>query len=73
MTDFTGAYIDETVVGQIIAPMLTDPQVVGWMGTIETGLAIASAMLTALKRKLRPAEICAKRPKSAEITVAILG
>src|ERR1043166_814259 len=35
--------------------------------------ACASAMLTALKRKLLPAEICAKRPKSAEMTVAILG
>src|SRR2546422_2167569 len=39
------AYIDETVVGQLIAPMLTDPQIVGWMGTIETGLAVSSAML----------------------------
>src|SRR5436190_11400208 len=35
--------------------------------------ACASAMVTALKRKARPADICAKRPKSAEITVAILG
>jgi nitroreductase len=46
------AYIDETVVGQIIAPMLSDPQVVGWMGTIETGLAISSAMLTAVDEGL---------------------
>src|SRR6185312_2243058 len=35
--------------------------------------AWASAMLTARKRKARPAGICANRPKSAEITVAILG
>src|SRR6266849_5060729 len=33
----------------------------------------ASAMLTALKRKPRPAGICANRPRSPEITVAILG
>ena len=35
--------------------------------------AWASAMATALKRKARPAGICANRPKSAEMTVAILG
>jgi nitroreductase len=46
------AYIDDTVVGQIITPMLSDPQVVGWMGTIETGLAISSAMLTAVDEGL---------------------
>jgi len=46
------AYIDETVVGQIIAPMLSDPAVVGWMGTIETGLAISSAMLAAVDEGL---------------------
>jgi nitroreductase len=46
------AYIDETVVGQIIAPMLSDPQVVGWMGTIETGLAVSSAMLAAVDEGL---------------------
>ena len=36
-------------------------------------LLAASAMLTALKRKPRPAEVWAKRPNSAEITVAIFG
>jgi nitroreductase len=46
------AYIDETVVGQIIAPMLSDPAVVGWMGTIETGLAISSAMLACVDEGL---------------------
>jgi nitroreductase len=46
------AYIDETVVGQIIAPMLSDPQVAGWMGTIETGLAVSSAMLAAVDEGL---------------------
>ncbi len=46
------AYIDETVVGQLVGPMLSDPQIVGWMGTIETGLAISSAMLTAVDEGL---------------------
>jgi nitroreductase len=46
------AYVDEVVVGQIIAPMLTDPQIVGWMGTMETGLAVANAMLTAVDEGL---------------------
>jgi nitroreductase len=46
------AYIDETVVGQIIAPMLSDQAIVGWMGTIETGLAINQAMLAAVDEGL---------------------
>ena len=46
------AYIDETVVGQIISPMLSDMAIVGWMGTIETGLAICQAMLAAGQRVL---------------------
>jgi nitroreductase len=46
------AYIDDTVVGQLITPMLSDAQIVGWMGTIETGLAISSAMLTAVDEGL---------------------
>jgi len=46
------AYIDETVVGQIISPMLSDQAIVGWMGTIETGLAISSAMLAAVDEGL---------------------
>ena len=46
------AYIDETVVGQIISPMLSDMAIVGWMGTIETGLAISSAMLAAVDQGL---------------------
>jgi nitroreductase len=49
---WSDAYVDENVVGQIIAPMLSDPAVVGWMGTIETGLAISSAMLTAVDEGL---------------------
>jgi nitroreductase len=46
------AYIDETVVGQIITPMLSDAQIVGWMGTLETGLAVSSAMLAAVDEGL---------------------
>jgi nitroreductase len=46
------AYIDDTVVGQLITPMLSDAQIVGWMGTVETGLAISSAMLTAVDEGL---------------------
>jgi nitroreductase len=46
------AYIDETVVGQIISPMLSDMAIVGWMGTIETGLAISQAMLAAVDQGL---------------------
>jgi len=46
------AYIDETVVGQLVGPMLKDPQIVGWMGTIETGLAIAAAMLAGVDEGL---------------------
>ena len=42
------AYIDETVVGQLISPMLQDPAIVGWMATVETGLAINQAMLAAV-------------------------
>ena len=49
---WSDAYVDENVVGQIIAPMLSDPQVVGWMGTIETGLAINQAMLAAVDEGL---------------------
>ena len=49
---WSDAYVDENVVGQIITPMLSDPAVVGWMGTIETGLAIASAMLTCVDEGL---------------------
>ena len=32
--------------------MLSDAQIVGWMGTVETGLAISSAMLTAVDEGL---------------------
>lgn len=46
------AYVDETVVGNTITPMLKDAQVVGWMGTIETGLAISSAMLAGVDEGL---------------------
>lgn len=46
------AYVDETVVGQLITPMLKDAQIVGWMGTIETGLAVCQAMLTAVDEGL---------------------
>src|SRR5581483_3111086 len=46
------AYIDETVIGQIISPMLSDMAIVGWMGTIETGLAISQAMLAAVDQGL---------------------
>jgi nitroreductase len=46
------AYIDETVVGQLVGPMLQDPAVVGWMATVETGLAINQAMLTAVDEGL---------------------
>jgi len=49
---WSDAYVDENVVGQIITPMLSDPQVVGWMGTIETGLAICQAMLAAVDEGL---------------------
>ncbi|HYH48842.1 MAG TPA: nitroreductase family protein [Acidimicrobiia bacterium] len=49
---WSDAYVDENVVGQIISPMLSDPQVVGWMGTIETGLAINQAMLAAVDEGL---------------------
>jgi nitroreductase len=49
---WSDAYVDENVVGQIITPMLSDPQVVGWMGTIETGLALNQAMLTAVDEGL---------------------
>lgn len=49
---WSDAYVDENVVGQIISPMLGDPQVVGWMGTIETGLALNQAMLTAVDEGL---------------------
>ena len=49
---WSDAYVDENVVGQIITPMLSDPQVVGWMGTIETGLAINQAMLAAVDEGL---------------------
>jgi nitroreductase len=46
------AYIDETVVGQLITPMLSDPAIVGWMATVETGLAINQAMLAAVDQGL---------------------
>lgn len=46
------AYIDETVVGQLVGPMLQDPAVVGWMATVETGLAINQAMLAAVDEGL---------------------
>ncbi len=49
---WSDAYVDENVVGQIIAPMLSDQQVVGWMGTIETGLALNQAMLAAVDEGL---------------------
>lgn len=49
---WSDAYVDENVVGQIITPMLSDPQVVGWMGTIETGLALNQAMLAAVDEGL---------------------
>ena len=46
------AYIDETVVGQLVGPMLQDPAIVGWMATVETGLAINQAMLAAVDQGL---------------------
>jgi nitroreductase len=49
---WSDAYVDENVVGQLIAPMLSDAQVVGWMGTLETGLAISQAMLAAVDEGL---------------------
>lgn len=49
---WSDAYVDENVVGQIITPMLSDQAVVGWMGTIETGLAINQAMLAAVDEGL---------------------
>ena len=49
---WSDAYVDENVVGQIISPMLGDPAVVGWMGTIETGLALNQAMLAAVDEGL---------------------
>lgn len=49
---WSDAYVDENVVGQIITPMLSDQQVVGWMGTIETGLALNQAMLAAVDEGL---------------------
>jgi nitroreductase len=49
---WSDAYVDDVVVGQIIKPMLSDMQVVAWMGTIETGLAISSAMLAAVDEGL---------------------
>lgn len=49
---WSDAYVDEVVVGTVIKPLLSDPAVVGWMGTIETGLAISSAMLAAVDEGL---------------------
>ena len=49
---WSDAYVDENVVGQIITPMLSDQAVVGWMGTIETGLALNQAMLAAVDEGL---------------------
>ena len=46
------AYVDENVVGQIITPMLSDQTVVGWMGTLETGIALNQAILAALEEFL---------------------
>src|SRR2546423_3073088 len=46
------AYVDEVVYGQVLHPILSDPQLLGWMCTVECGLAINQAMLAGVDEGL---------------------
>jgi nitroreductase len=46
------AYVDDVVYAQVLRPLLSDPQLAGWMCTVETGLAICQGMLAAVDEGL---------------------
>ena len=46
------AYVDEVVYAQVLRPLLSDPQVAGWMCTVESGLAINQALLAGVDEGL---------------------
>jgi nitroreductase len=46
------AYVDEVVYGQVLTPILSDPQIKAWMCSVECGLAINQAMLAGVDEGL---------------------
>src|SRR2546421_2504699 len=46
------AYVDEVVYAQVLRPLLSAPELAGWMCTVECGLAINQAMLAGVDEGL---------------------
>lgn len=49
---WSDAYVDEVVYTQVLTPILSNPELAGWMCTVECGLAINQAMLAGVDEGL---------------------
>lgn len=61
------AYVDEVVHAQVLRPLLSDPQLAGWMCTVECGLAICQGMLAAVDEGLGVCLHAFNIPLAAEV------